>query len=150
MLSKIQSALDRLWISFRGISDAYNPAAAAVITALLALNCLALAAGGPFADILSVHALLTGIFLSVMAMVEWKTKPKPKPVLSAVIGLILSTIMTLMVGAATWDWMVAQSDAQIAFDIRASVMQIMLASGYMGAFWYLNRAAFHAFIVKYR
>lgn len=144
MMHKIHSAAGWLWSSFQGRYDAYNLAtpygAATVAVALLTLHCMALAARVPFVDISSVHAMLTGAFLSVMVMME--SRHGLGSVLSAVMALTLSAAMALMMGAATWDWMVAQSDVQTAFDIRTTVMQIMLVSGYIGVFCYLNRAVF--------
>ena len=111
--------------------------------ALLALNCILVyvnrVAGVPFEEIASAHALLLVCLLSVMLTMDKTTFP----------GFVLSAALMLAMNASVWDWMIAQSDVQTAFDIRTSITQIMVISSYTGVFVWWNRGAWDAFRREY-
>ena len=139
MYRKSYSAISSLRGFFQGVYDACEPAipygATTAAVALFALHFIALAVRVPFVEISSVHALMTCCLWSMMLMIERKSW----------LDTVLSVAVVSVLNVALWNWMIAQSDVQTAFDIRTSVMQIMLVSGYMGFFVYLNRGCLRAF-----
>lgn len=92
--------------------------------------------GISYGEITSVQALMLLCLWSMALMAQ------PK---SAILGPVLGVTVTLAMGMGVGDWMVAQSDAQTAFDIRAPVMQIMMVSVSIGVLVYSNLSLVGAF-----
>ena len=145
MVRKIYNATNACWNFIQWAYAVWMRAipysAAAMAVALLGLQGVvlyAMWAGIPFEELVSVSGLLLLGLLSAMSMIERKSW----------LGIIVSIVVSLTLGAGIWDWMIAQSDVQTAFDIRTPVMQIMLVSAGIGILVYSNWTLSRAFRSK--